>query len=299
MPVERPSLTITVSTITGWPSIRECLVVMETAAARVGGEIVLMDGSGQPAPAPGDLAPTTSWHRRPGMSIFQLRQIGFQLARGPIVLVTEDHVVVPPDWCERYLAAFAASPEAIAIGGSVENGATRRLADRAAFLVSQTAVMAPIESGPVSRLSGAVNVAYRAGALVDVDDHHGLGANDWIHQRDLHERGGVLIADDTIRVAHDQSCSLAEFTALHFHAGRATGGFLRGELTPRGRLRLLAIGVAPYVRLARVIGTLNQHGHGRTVLRAWPIMLWLLYAQAAGQFIGSLSGPGDSPRRLL
>ena len=180
----------------------------------------------------------------------------------------------------------------------MENGATRRLADRAAFLVSQTAVVAPIESGPVSRLSGAVNVAYRADALVDVDDHDGLGANDWIHQRDLHDRGGVLIADDTIRVAHDQSCSLAEFTAMHFHAGRATAGFLRGELTPRGRLRLLAIGVAPYIRLARVIGTLNERGHGPAARRAWPIMLWLLYAQAAGQFIGSLSGPGDSARRL-
>jgi glycosyl transferase family 2 len=299
MPANQPSLSITVSTITGWPAIGRWLSMMETAAARVGGEIVVVDGSGAPMPPSGAVASTTSWHRHPGLSIFQLRQIGFQQARGPIILVTEDHVIVPPDWCERYLAAFAATPEAMAIGGSVENGATRTLADWAAFLVSQTAVVAPIESGPVSRLSGAVNVAYRADALVDVDDHDGLGANDWLHQRDLHERGGLLIADDTIRVAHDQSCSLAEFTALHFHAGRTTGGFLRAELSPQGRLRLLAIGVAPYVRLARVVGTLNERGHGRTVRRAWPIMLWLLYAQAAGQFIGTLVGPGDSPRRLL
>lgn len=299
MPGDRPSLSITVSTISGWPAIGWWLAQLETAAARVGGEILVVDGSRAPAPPSGALAPTTSWHRHPGLSIFQLRRIGFQVARRPIVLVTEDPVIVPPDWCERYLATFAASPEAMAIGGSVENGATETLADWAAFLVSQTAVVAPIESGPVSRLSGAVNVAYRADALEDVDDHGGLGAADWLHQRDLHERGGLLIADDAIRVAHDQSCSLAEFTALHYHSGRTVGGFLRGDLERPALLRLLAVGVVPYIRLARVFGALNKRGHGPTMRRAWPMMLWLLYAQTAGQFIGSLAGPGDSPRRLL
>jgi hypothetical protein len=298
MPGDGPTFSISVSTITGWPDISRCLATIELAASRVGGEVIVTDGSRSPRPPFDLVASTTRWHRHPGLSIYQLREIGFRLARGPIVAVTEDHVIVPPDWGERYLDAFAASPRAIAIGGSVENGATASLVDWAAFLVTLGAIAAPIESGPVSRLAGAVNVAYRAEALQDVDDHGGLGVPDWLHQRDMLERGGFLLADDTIRVAHDQSYNLARFTALHFHAGRTVGGFLRRDLDRRARLRLLAVGLIPYVRFGRLIGLLNTRGHGPIVRRAWPIMIWLLYAQTAGQFIGSLVGPGNSPRRV-
>lgn len=294
----RPNFSITVSTIAGWPEIREWLVRMEEAAARVDGEVVVTDGSRSPAPDPSLLAPTTSWHRFPGLSIFQLRAKGYQLARGPIVAVTEDHVIVPPDWGERFLAAFQASPEAMAIGGSVENGATETTAEWAAFFVVLAPMVAPIESGPVRNLAGNVNVAYRAEALRDVDDHSGLGAPDWLHQRDILDRGGLLIADDTIRVAHDQSCSLATFTVLHFDAGRTVAGFLRGETNGKARLRLLAIGLVPYVRLLKAVVILTKRGYGPELRRAWPIMLWLLYAQAAGHFLGLLLGPGSSPGRL-
>ncbi len=298
MEPKRPTMSITVGTIQGWPEIRRSVASFEAAAARVGGEVVLMDASPFAPPDPGLLAPTTSWHRHPGLSVFQLREIGYRLARAPIVGVTEDHVVVPPDWCERYLAAFAASPDAMAIGGSVENGATDTLTDWASFYVVQAPVVAPIKSGPVGRLSGAVNVAYRAEALQDVDDHGGLGMLDGLHQRDLRERGALLVADDTIRVSHDQSLSLATFTALHFHAARTFAGFLRGQMDGQAWFRFLAVGLVPYLRLGRAIALLNARGHGPTVRRAWPIMLWLLYAQAAGHLLGFLTGPGDSPRRV-
>lgn len=293
-----PTFSIAVSTIKGWPEIRETVASFEAAVARVGGEVIVMDASGCAAPDPSDLAPTTSWHRHPGLSIFQLREIGYRLARAPIVGVTEDHVYVPPDWGERYLAAFAASPQAMAIGGSVENAATESIVDWASFFVVQAPVVAPIESGPVNRLSGAVNVAYRAEALVDLDRHGGLGTLDGLHQRDLRERGALLVADDSIRVAHDQSGSLAMYTAVHFHAGRTFAGFLRGEMDRQAWFRFLALVLIPYLRLGRAILVLNQRGFRPILRRAWPIMLWLLYVQAAGHLVGFLAGPGDSPRQV-
>jgi hypothetical protein len=39
-------------------------------------------------------------------------------------------------------------------------------------------------------------------------------------------------------------------------------------------------------------------GHRRTIVRAWPVMLWLLYAQAIGHIVGFALGPGDSPRKV-
>lgn len=298
MPPDRPPFSITVSTIQGWPEIRPSIASFEAAAARVGGEVVVTDGSQFPEPDPSLLASTTSWHRRPGLSVFQLREIGYRLARGPIVAITEDHVLVPPDWAERFLAAFERSPEAMAIGGSVQNGATETVRDWASFFVVQAPVVAPIKSGPVSRLSGAVNVAYRAEALADVDGHGGLGTLDGLHQRDLRKRGALLVADDTIRVSHDQSESLATFTSLHFHAARTFAGFLRGEMDGQAWFRFLAVGLVPYLRLGRAVVLLNERGHGPTLRRAWPIMLWLLYAQAAGHVLGFIAGPGDSPRRV-
>jgi len=299
MPLDCPTLSITVSTIQGWPEIGAAVASFEAAAARVGGEVILTDASGQPPPDPSLLAPTTTWQQHPGLSVFQLREIGYRLARAPIVAVTEDHVFVPPDWGERYLAAFSASPQAVAIGGSVENGATRTVADWASFFVVQAPVAAPIESGQVSRLSGAVNVAYRAEALQAVDGHGGLGTLEGLHQRDLVRRGGVLIADDSIRVSHAQEDSLARYTALHFHAARTYAGFLRGDMDGQAWFRLLAVWLVPYLRLGRALILLDRRGHRSMLRRAWPTMLWLLYAQAAGHLAGFVAGPGDSPRRVF
>ena len=299
MPPDCPTFSIAVSTIQGWPEIRDAVASFEAAAARVGGEVILTDGSPLPPPDRSLLAPTTTWQQYPGLSVFQMREIGYRLARGPVVAVTEDHVIVPPDWGERYLAAFAASPEALAIGGSVENGATTTVADWASFFIVQAPVAAPIESGPVSRLSGAVNVAYRAEALREIDHHGGLGTLEGLHQRDLARRGALLIADDAIRVSHAQAESLAGYTALHFHAARTFAGFLRGEMDGQAWFRLLAFWLIPYVRLGRAVALLDRRGHRPTLRRAWPTMLWLLYVQAAGHLVGFVAGPGDSPRRVF
>ncbi len=299
MPPDLPAITIAVSTIQGWPAIRDNVASFEAAAAAAGGEVIVTDGSGNPSPDPALLAPTTTWKQEPGLSVFQLREIGYRLARGPIVAITEDHVLVPPDWGERYVAAFAAAPRAMAIGGSVENGATESVADWASFFIVQAPVAAPIESGPVSRLSGAVNVAYRAEALQEIDDHGGLGTLDGLHQRDLVRRGGLLIADDSIRVSHAQATSLARYTALHFHAARTFAGFLRGEMGSEAWFRLMAVWLVPYMRLGRALILLDRRGHRSMLVQAWPTMLWLLYVQAAGHLLGFLAGPGDSPRRVF
>ena len=150
MNVELPSISLTVSTIQGWPAIKANVESVQVAARRVGGEVIVTDGSGNAPPPPNVLDPTTTWTSIPGSSVFQLRDVAYRLASGPIVAITEDHCRVPPDWGTRMVEAHARHPEAVAIGGSVENGATGSVVDWASFLVVQTVIASPIASGPPS-----------------------------------------------------------------------------------------------------------------------------------------------------
>lgn len=295
---DSPAISITIGTVQGWPATKRAIASAEAAAAAVGGEVVVTDGSGLPVPDPAELAPTTTWRTMPGASVFQLRGLGYRLSRAPIVAITEDHCEVPPDWAKKLLDAHAAHPEAAAIGGSVENGATASYLDWASFLVVQAPFAAPIANGPAARLSGAVNVAYKREAIRRIDDFDGLGALDVIHQHELHQSGRILIADDSIRVVHDQSLGWRGTTAIHYHAGRTFAGFLRQRMDRMAWLRCLGVPVVPFARFSRAVVLGTRRGYGPILRRAWPAVLWLYLVQAAGQVVGFATGPGDSPRRV-
>ena len=293
-----PPLSIVVGSIQGWPEVVECVRAAEASAARVGAELLVLDGSGRPPPPADELAPRTRWHEFPGESVFQLRLRGYELSRGPIVAITEDHCNAPLDWCERMLAAHREHPEAAAIGGSVENGADESAVDWASFLIVQAAVMAPIRSGETTRLSGAVNVSYKRAALDGISAFGGLGAMDILHQKALLERGEVLLADDRIRVAHVQSLGFGPFTASHYHAGRTISGFRRETMGATDWIRFVGAFVVPIARFGRIVAIGTRKGYGSHLLRGFPLIVWLLYAQATGQFIGYARGPGESANQL-
>ncbi len=293
-----PSISLTVSTIQGWPAIKANVESVQVAARRVGGEVIVTDGSGNAPPPPNVLDPTTTWTSIPGSSVFQLRDVAYRLASGPIVAITEDHCRVPPDWGTRMVEAHARHPEAVAIGGSVENGATGSVVDWASFLVVQTVIASPIASGPAQRIAGAVNVSYKRDGVYRIDDFDGLGALDVLHQRALKGSGGSLVADDSIRVVHDQPLSLDETIRIHFHAGRTFAGFLRRRMDRQAKVRLMGVLLIPYVRFARAVSVGAQKGYGPVLARAWPMMLLLYLVQAAGHVAGFASGPSDSPRRV-
>lgn len=293
-----PTLTVTASTVQGWPDIEPNVHSFEAAAAAVGGEVIITDGSGLPAPPPGALGPDTTWLSEPGKSVFQLRLSAYRAARAPIIGVTEDHCLLPAEWAQRNLDAHAAHPEAAAIGGSVLNGATDSVMDWASFLIVHSAVAAPIASGPTERIAGAVSVTYKRAALADIDEHAGMGAMDALHQRRLVSSGAALIADDRIRVVHDQSLGFAGTVAIHYHAGRTFGGFRRQHRDLRHLVRILATPVVPVARFIRTMRVVAAKGYGRELRRAAPAIWLLLVVQTAGQVVGFVSGPGDSPGKV-
>jgi hypothetical protein len=296
--VARPPITVTVSTSQGWSHIRKAILTTIDAVRDVGGQLIVTDSSDEPAPGPEVLGDDVIWARFPGESVFQLRVRGYQLATGELVAVTEDHVEVPRDWARRLLEAHAAHPEAVAIGGSVLNGATKTVIDWASFLVVQSAVAAPIRSGPARRLSGAVNVCYRRSAIEHIDAHGGLGAMDGLHQRQLAEAGAVMLNDDSIRVSHVQEIGWRGTTAGHYNAARTMSGFRRLALTRVDVVRIVGALFVPLARYVVTVRRLAPRGYGPQLIRCTPAILWLLYVQGWGQFLGYLAGPGDSPGKV-
>ena len=293
-----PTISIVVATVDGWPAIDNAVSSFEIAASAVGGEVIIADGSGRAAPPSRALGPATRWLRRDRESVFQLRAAGYRAAEAPIVAITEDHCRVPQDWARRMLDAHAAHPEAVAVGGSVANGATRNTIDWASFLVVQVTQMTPIFSGPSNRLAGAVNVSYRRSVLEAIDEFDGLGAMDMLHQRDLQDGGAAMIADDNIRVLHDQSLGWAGTVRIHYHAGRTFAAFVRRRMDMVGLVRLVGVLLIPYARFARAIVIGQRKGYGAVLWRTWPLILLLYLVQAAGQVVGFTAGPGDSPRKV-
>lgn len=292
------SLTIAVATVQGWPEIEPNVRSWEAAAAAAGGDVLVADGSGLPAPPDGTLGPRTRWIREPGWSVFQLRGRAYREATAPIIGVTEDHCLTPVDWGVRSLEAHATHPEAVAVGGGVLNGATETVMDWASFLLVQAAFVAPIASGPAERISGAVNVTYKAEALRGIDGAEGLGAMDVLHQRALAASGATLIADDRIRVTHDQSLGFVGTVVIHFHAGRTMAGFRRQHLDARQLVRLAATPLIPVLRFGRIVALTAPRGYGPQLRRAGAAIWLLLVTQTVGQVVGYLAGPGDSPRQV-
>ena len=295
---QRPPISVTVSTVQGWPEIAGEIGTVIESVKEVGGEVVVTDGSGNPAPAPDEIGPGVVWLSYPGESVFQLRGRGYEAARGEIVAITEDHVRVPPAWARQMLDAHAAHPEATAIGGSVRNAATGNLMDWASFLIVQVNVATPIKSGAAKRLSGAVNVSYKRHAIEQMETYGGLGAMDGLHQRHLAATGATLVNDDSICVHHDQSLGFLGTTAIHYNAGRTMSGFKRQHMDAVQWIRVIGAPVVPLARYVRTAILLSSRGYGALIARCTPAMLWLLYSQGVGQFIGYLAGPGDSPGKV-
>lgn len=297
---KRPAISVMVATVQGWPKARLPVDALREQLTKVGGEMVVMDGSGRPAPTEGDIGRAVTWISRPGESVFQLRAAGYDVCRGEIVAVTEDHCAPAPDWCERILAAHAAHPEAMAIGGAVDNGTTDHLMDWATFVVTQGPFIWPLVNGPADRIVGPASVAYKRAVLERRPDHAALGAIELFDTAAMRRPSELLLNDDSIRVTHHQSMGVGGTAAIQFHNGRTIAGFRRHQMSKGDWLRIAGSPVLPLYRTVRsVTGAWRKRVPRRLVVATVPGIAFLHYSQMIGELVGYLRGPGSSPRRLL
>ena len=294
-----PPISVVLSAQEPWPAARRALDALHPQVAAADGEIVL--GIATPAALPPDLAvryPAVRVVEVPNASVFRLRAAALAECRAPIVALTEDHAYVDADWCRRVLAAHAEHPEAAAIGGVVENGATRTLADRVGFLIANGPFLPPLPDATDAAISQQANVSYKRAALPTATSTLGFMVHTF--HEELRARGGVLRADPRMIAFHVQELPLAGHMAGHFHNGRSIAAF-RAERMPAWWRPVRAAGclVLPAVMLARTVRTVWPKDRFRgSLVAGLPLMLWLLCCHAAGELLGYLAGPGGSPEHV-
>ena len=292
-------LSVVIATTKAWPEIEPCLESLHRQAQAVGAEVVVGDGHGQGLPPDAaERYPEVRWIKWPGGSVFFLRELAMTQANGAVVAVTEDHCTVMPGWCERILTAHRDHPDAAAIGGVVENGATTRLIDWANFLIVFGPFTAPIENGRQPAISLQANISYKRRVIPRAMSQ--LGIMEFLFNRNLRDQGEILIADDQLIVSHNQTWGFRGTLAAHFHNGRSIAGFRLQQISWVERfLRLGGCVILPGYLLWTTVGpVIRKRRLLRPAVTCLPLAALVVTCHAAGEFVGYIFGPGNSPQRL-
>ena len=290
-----PALSVVIPSVNGPGDLLGCLAALEQQRGGVALEVLVIDRCGEPLRQ-------TVRERFPNVrilatprdtSIPDMRAIAFREATAPAVAVIEDHVVVPPDWAAHLLEAQRTFGGVV--GGPIENAATERLVDWAAFLCEYSHCIPPLPAGPSDWLPGN-NVVYPRALL---EQHQSvLGGGRWEnHLHDALRRDGVpLTCRPEITVGHKKHYTVGEYVSQRFLYARSYAG---ARVAGAPRAKRLAYGAAafalPAVLFARTVSRVLRKGrHRAELVRSLPLLMVFVVSWAAGEVVGYVAGAGDS-----
>ena len=219
--------------------------------------------------------------------------MAFEQAKADSVAVIEDHVIVPEGWAAQLLTAQARGEEVV--GGSVDNAATARLVDWAAFLCEYSQLLPPLPEGPVPGLTGN-NTVYRRSLLEKHRDVTRAGRwENYLHDA-LRRDGVVLYQRPEIRVGHKKHYTVWEYFSQRFLYARSYAGVRVEGASPSRRLLYgLAAFALPPVLFLRVVRTVWRKGRHRSeLLRSIPLLTLFVSSWGLGEVVGYWFGAGDA-----
>lgn len=230
------------------------------------------------------------------MTIPEMRIVGFAAAEAPVVGVIEDHVLVPPDWTKRMLAAHAQGAQVV--GGSVMNAASDRLVDRAAFLCEYSHCLKP-PAGDAEWLTGN-NVTYRREILNQFRETIAEGRwEDHLHAA-IRNAGIPLLSEPGISVGHKKHYTVREYLYQRYVYARAYAGIrLQGQPAGRRMVYGLAAFALPAVISYRILKRARAANvQMSALLEATPLLVLFVSAWGMGEVVGYLRGPGNALREV-
>ena len=294
-----PALSLIVATTHGWPDYRDVFLTHRAAVEAVGGELIVADSSGNPAPPAQEVGPAVTWLSAPGEGVFQLRARGYPVARAPIVAHTEDHCVLDPGWAKTALELHRQYPDAAVIGAVIENGSKEQLNDWANFFVGHVWDMPGVGEARRVASAGLTCVTYKRRAIEGMTTVGELGVNEAYHQRLLTQRGEQVLMDDRLRCVHVQSGGVRRAVARTWHSARAGAAMRREKITARSLLRIALTPVLPIVYTGAIARSVAQRRYypGRALASA-PYIVGFLGVRAVAEVVGYVAGVGDSASRF-
>jgi glycosyltransferase involved in cell wall biosynthesis len=290
-----PALSVVVPSVNGREDLLGCLAALERQRDDVDVEILVADRCGSDLRSEvRRLFPLAQvLEAPPGTPIPELRAMAIASARGRALAVIEDHVIVPPGWARAWLDAL--ERDDMVVGGAIENAATERLVDWAAFLCEYSHCITPLPDGPSDWLPGN-NVIYPRALLTRYRTV--LGGGRWENQlHDAMRRDGIaLIFRPRIAVGHKKHYTVGEHVSQRYLYARSYAG---ARVAGAPRAKRLAYGAAaaalpPLLFYRTVSRVLSKRRHRAELVRSLPLLAVFVVSWAFGEMVGYVAGPGDS-----
>ena len=298
-PQDSIELTVVVPSVNGWLDLEGCLGALASEREAIRLEVVVVDRCGQAVRE--KVRSNFPWVRlieaRAGTTIPELRAMAFAEARGASVAVIEDHVLVPAGWGRRLLSLQRAGEDVV--GGALENAATDRVVDWAAFLCEYSHLLPPLPEGPVTSLPGN-NTVYRRSLLEKYREVAGQGRwEDYLH-RCMREDGIVLYSRPDVRVRHKKHYTVAEYLSQRYLYSRSFAAMrLMGKsLGQRIGYGFAAFGLPPLLLLRIVTTVWRKKTHRLELVKSLPLIAVFVAAAGWGEVVGAWMGPGDALARV-
>lgn len=296
----RPDLSIVIPSVSGRASLIDCLdAVHANATVDLALEILVVDRCGESLRS-------EIRHRYRDVVIEvvsadtpipRMREVAMRRASADAVAVIEDHVIVPCGWARQMLDALAAGADVV--GGSVDNGATERTCDWAAFLCEYSHLLPPLPDGPTGTVTGN-NVVYRRAVLEQYWDT--LSAGHWedrLHA-EMRRNGVAMTCHSEICVRHKMPLGVQEYLSQRYLYARAYSGLRSATMSAVRRVAYGCGAMAlPPVLLLRIIRrVIATRRYYAELVRSLPLLVLFVCAWAVGEAVGYAVGPGDALARV-
>ena len=295
-----PRLSVIIASVNGLTCIDDCLSSLEDETREFDCEVVVanrcQDGTAQHIAQTFPWVKVLSFSRQ--LSVWELRGRALAEATGDVIVVTEDHCIVPKGWVSEILKAHQLGY--MVVGGAVENGTTDRIIDWAAFLCEYSSAMLPIPAGEVDSIPGN-NAAYKREVFKLADCTTERTLWDWFFHEELKKKGIRFLSVPSIVVHHTKTFGFFHFLTQRFHYSRSFAGVRRSLISPSSRIGyILASPLLPLMMASRVARNvlIDKRRCYRQFVLAIPSLsaFWMSYA--IGEFVGYLLGPGKSLNRI-
>jgi glycosyltransferase involved in cell wall biosynthesis len=288
-------LSVVVPSVNGIADLADCLDALAAQRGDCELEVLVVDRCGDAVR--NEVRRRFPWVRlveaERGTTIPELRARAFADARGDFVAVIEDHVIVPAGWARQLLGAAREAEQVV--GGSVENAATERVVDWAAFLCEYSHCILPLPAGEAEWLTGN-NVIYPRALLARYTEL--LAAGRWEnHLHDALRRDGVrLECRPEIRVGHKKHYTVGEYLSQRYLYARSYAGarVAGAPIARRVAYGAAALALPPVLFYRTVSRVLSKRRHRAELVRSLPLLALFVTSWAFGEAVGYWAGPGDS-----
>ena len=288
-------LSVIVIILKGGNSLRRCLQELERQGDGVTMEIIVpCDGSLQGLATLRAEFPKVEFLSLDGKRTFaELRALGVQKSRSPVVAVTEDQCRPHPDWCKEILQSHQQSHAAV--GGPVEKDVPDTVLSWAFFFVDYVRYMNPMPEGPTNNLTDC-NVSYKREILETISDIWKKEFHEPEVHHALQERKHVLWFSPRMMVYQRRHLRLGEALKDRLDFGRLFGSGRAQELSVLPRLVYAIMSLMlPPLTVGRVVQ--NVFTKKRCIpelFRALPVVILLNCVWAFGECLGYLTGRSAS-----